>query len=256
MISFIVPAHNEELLIGQALSALTRAARASGEAFEIIVVDDASTDRTAVIALEHDVRVISVSHRHIAATRNAGARQARGELLFFVDADTLATPEAVAAGIKALRAGAVGGGCVFRFDGKMPLWAQILQPISVSVARVVRLVGGCFLFCHAEVFRSIGGFSEHYYAAEELIFIQALKQHGRFVVPPQFVVTSGRKIRTYTLREILTVLIGMWIRGPTSVKSRDQLDLWYGQRRSDPLHRDDQLKLAAIFSQSDFQPSS
>src|SRR5207245_8000855 len=83
MISFIVPAHNEELLIGQALSALGRAARASGEAFEIIVVDDASTDRTAAIALEHGVRVTSVSHRHIAATRNAGARQARGTLLSF-----------------------------------------------------------------------------------------------------------------------------------------------------------------------------
>src|SRR5206468_11328581 len=94
MISFIVPAHNEELLIGQALSALLKAAQANREFFEIIVVDDASTDRTAAIAREHNVRVISVNHRQIAATRNAGARQARGEYLFFVDADTLATPEA------------------------------------------------------------------------------------------------------------------------------------------------------------------
>jgi glycosyltransferase involved in cell wall biosynthesis len=206
------------------------------------VVDDASTDATAAIALQHGVRVISVAQRHIAATRNAGARQARGDFLFFVDADTLATPEAVAAGIRALRAGAVGGGCVFHFDGQLPLWAQILHPITVSVARVIRFVGGCFLFCHVEVFRSIGGFSEDYYAAEELIFIQALKQRGRFVVPPQFVVTSGRKIRTHTLQEILTVLIGMGIKGRTSVKSRDQLDLWYGQRRLDPLHPDGQLK--------------
>src|SRR5216683_2768868 len=120
MISFIVPAHDEELLIGQALSALQHAGQASGSTFEIIVVDDASTDSTAAIASEHGARVISVHYRQIAATRNAGARLARGENLFFVDADTLATPEALAAGIKALRAGAVGGGCVFRFDGKMP----------------------------------------------------------------------------------------------------------------------------------------
>jgi glycosyltransferase involved in cell wall biosynthesis len=242
MISFIVPAHNEELLIDRALSALRKSAQASGDSFEIIVVDDASTDRTAAIAWQHEVQVISVGHRHIAATRNAGARQARGEFLFFVDGDTLATPEAVAAGLKALRAGAVGGGCVFNFDGSLPVWAIILHPIAVSVARIIRLLGGCFLFCRADIFRAIGGFNERFYAAEELIFIQALKQHGRFVVPPQFVVTSGRKIRTYTLGEILTILIGMWIKGPTSVKSRDQLDLWYGQRRQDPLHPDGQLK--------------
>ncbi len=106
-ISFIMPAHNEELLIGQALSALQKAAQASGDPFEIIVVDDASTDATAAIAQEHGARVISVQYRQIAATRNAGARQARGEFLFFVDADTLATPKAVAAGIKALRSGAI-----------------------------------------------------------------------------------------------------------------------------------------------------
>ena len=242
MISFIVPAHNEELLIGQALSALLKAAQANGEFFEIIVVDDASTDRTAAIAREHNVRVISVNHRQIAATRNAGARQARGEYLFFVDADTLATPEAVAAGIKALRGGAIGGGCVFNFDGHLPLWAKILHPVGVSVGRIIRLVGGCFLFCRADVFRAIGGFNERFYAAEELIFIQALKQRGRFVVPPAWVLTSGRKIRTYTLTETCRVLMGMWIRGPASVQNRDRLDIWYGQRRPDPLHQDGQLK--------------
>lgn len=242
MISFIVPAHNEELLIGQALSALEGAARATGEPFEIIVVDDASTDATAAIAPEHGARVISVNYRHIAAARNTGARQARGEILFFVDADTLATPQALAAGIKALRSGAVGGGCVFNFDGSLPLWARILHPVGVSVGRIIRLVGGCFLFCRSDVFRTIGGFSERVYAAEELIFIQALKRHGKFVVPPHFVITSGRKIRTYSLGETLRTLMGMWVCGPASIRSREKLELWYGQRRLDPLGREHQLK--------------
>jgi glycosyltransferase involved in cell wall biosynthesis len=242
MISFIVPAHNEELLIGQALSALERAARASSEPFEIIVVDDASTDATAAIARKHGARVISVHHRHIAATRNAGARQARGEFLFFVDADTLATPEAVAAGVKALRSGAVGGGCVFNFDGSLPLWARILHPIGVSVGRIIRLIGGCFLFCRSDVFRAVGGFSERVYAAEELFFIRALKQQGRFVVPPHFVITSGRKVRTHSLGETLSTLMGMWWGGAASIENREKLDLWYGQRRLDPLGREHQLK--------------
>lgn len=242
MISFIVPAHNEELLIGQALSALQHAARASGSMFEIIVVDDASTDNTSTIALEHDAQVISVRHRQIAAARNAGACQARGEILFFVDADTLATPEAVASGLEAIRRGAVGGGCVFNFDGSLPLWARILHPIGISVGRIIRLVGGCFLFCRNDVFRAVGGFSEQVYAAEELFFIQALKQRGRFVVPPHFVITSGRKIRTYSLSEIANALIKLWLRGQTSVQSQEMLELWYGLRRADPLGREHQLK--------------
>src|SRR6266851_4408882 len=241
-ISFIMPAHNEELLIGQALSALQKAAQASGDPFEIIVVDDASTDATAAIAQEHGARVISVQYRQIAATRNAGARQARGEFLFFVDADTLATPKAVAAGIKALRSGAIGGGCVFNFDGFLPLWARIVHPIGVSMGRIIRLVGGCFLFCRADVFRAVGGFNESYFAAEELIFILALKKHGAFVVPPHFVITSGRKIRTYSLGETLRILIGMWLRGSDFFRGRDGLELWYGQRRSDPSVKEGNLK--------------
>ena len=75
-ISFIIPAYNEERLLGQTLSAIDQAARALGEPVEVIVVDDASTDRTAAIAQEHWARVVSVKCRQIAATRNAGAREA------------------------------------------------------------------------------------------------------------------------------------------------------------------------------------
>ena len=77
MISFIVPAYNEELLLPATLSALEAAAHALGEPSEIVVVDDASTDRTAAVAEEHGARVIQVNHRQIAATRNSGRARRR-----------------------------------------------------------------------------------------------------------------------------------------------------------------------------------
>ncbi len=89
VISFIVPAYNEERLLGSTLCAIHQAARSIGEPYEIIVADDGSTDRTAAVAAEHGARVVSVANRQIAATRNAGARQACGKLLVFVDADTI-----------------------------------------------------------------------------------------------------------------------------------------------------------------------
>jgi glycosyltransferase involved in cell wall biosynthesis len=227
VVSFIVPAHNEEQLLGRTLVAIHAAARASGEPYEIIVADDASTDATAAIALAHGATVVSVSHRQIAATRNAGAREARGELFFFVDADTVVTPAAVRAAVKAVRGGAVGGGCVFRFDCELPLYARFLLPLGNALGRRLRLVGGCCLFCTREAFLAVGGFCERYYAAEELVFAQALKRRGRFVVPRPMVVTSGRKFPLITGRWAVSMLARFVLGGPNTFTRREGLEVWY-----------------------------
>ena len=111
MISFIVPAHDEERLIGATLDALNATIRDLETAGEIIVVVDASTDATAAIASGAGAQVIEVEHRQIAATRNAGAAVAEGDLLVFVDADTLVNSVLLRAAISAVDGGAVGGGC-------------------------------------------------------------------------------------------------------------------------------------------------
>src|SRR5262249_32992499 len=110
MISFIVPAHNEQACLGCTLQAIQDSARTVGQPFEIIVVDDASTDATAEIARQHQASVVRVNHRQIAATRNSGARASRGERLFFVDADTTINSRAVTSALRAMDKGAVGGG--------------------------------------------------------------------------------------------------------------------------------------------------
>src|SRR5437763_1171262 len=120
-LSFIVPAHNEEVLLGGTLDAIAVASRALAERTEVIVADDASSDRTAAIARAHGASVVAVNRRQIAAARNAGAGVATGDMLVFVDADTIVNRAAVRAAIDAIRAGAVGGGCAIRFDGRLPL---------------------------------------------------------------------------------------------------------------------------------------
>ncbi|HJT45077.1 MAG TPA: glycosyltransferase, partial [Chthoniobacterales bacterium] len=86
MLSFIVPAYNEEFELPSTLEAIRSAA--NGRAHEIIVADDASTDRTSAIGREAGAKVVFIDRRQIAAARNAGARAAGGDVLFFVDADT------------------------------------------------------------------------------------------------------------------------------------------------------------------------
>src|ERR1700740_1430848 len=88
MISFIIPAHNEEFELSSTLAAIHAASSNTGQPYEIVVVDDASTDATPEIAAQAGAEVVRIKRRQIAAARNAGGRAALGEYLFFVDADT------------------------------------------------------------------------------------------------------------------------------------------------------------------------
>src|SRR4030095_5488084 len=117
MISFIVPAHNEERWIGKCLTSIRRTMERIREPYEVIVVDDASTDSTHQIAQQMGDRTLRVEHRQISAVRNACARAASGEVLCFLDADTQGNEQAVSAALAAMRSGAAGGGCVPQLDG-------------------------------------------------------------------------------------------------------------------------------------------
>jgi glycosyltransferase involved in cell wall biosynthesis len=234
MISFIVPAYNEALLLGATLDALHVAARAAEEDYEIVVVDDASTDDTALVATRHGARLISVAHRQIAATRNSGARAAQGELLIFVDADTSVNETVIHGAIDALRDGAVGGGAAVAFEGAVPLYGRLLLPVMVRLFRATRWAAGCFVFCTRTAFDAVGGFDEAFYCAEELVFSRALKRQGRFVILRQAVTTSARKLRTHSVREILPLLGRCAFGGSRVLKQRHGKELWYAERRPDP----------------------
>src|SRR5215831_11627716 len=206
MISFVVPAHDEERLIAETLRAIHAAARPLGEPFEVLVVDDASADRTGAIARELGARVVRVEHRQIAATRNAGARESTGAMLVFVDADTLVTEAVVRGAVRAMRDGAAGGGSAFRFGGRVPLWGRVMEAVAVPLYRVAGLASGCCLFCTREAFRATGGFDEGLFGAEEAAMSRALRRQGRFVVLRETVTTSGRKLRAYSSREVLGIM--------------------------------------------------
>jgi len=233
-VSFVVPAFNEEHLLGQTLDAINRVVSCMGIAAEVIVADDASDDATAALARSHQARVISVNHRHIAATRNAGARAATGEWLIFVDADTLVTEPLTRAALAALDGGAVGGGCRVRLDGRLPLYGRVLAASLLPVYRALRLAAGCFLFCTREAFNAAGGFDETLFAAEEAVLSRALGRQGRFVILNEYVTTSGRKLRTHSGREILGGLLRLAVTGRKAVHRREGLEIWYGERRKDP----------------------
>ena len=231
MISFIVPAHNEEAWIGRCVSAIRSGLESVDEPHELIVVDDASTDATASIAQQQGAQVVRVEHRQIAATRNAGARQSHGDILFFVDADTLVNGPAIQSALRSIRDGAVGGGCIPRFEGSLPWWWKLIEPFVGPAVRLARFLPGTFLFCTRSAFQTAGGFNENYYAAEEVVFVAALKRQGRYIIPAETVVTSGRKMRAHSFSTFARLTARLVFLGSRGVRSRRGLEYWYEPER-------------------------
>ena len=103
-VSVIVPVYNGGADFARCLGALLASPPMPG--WELIVVDDGSTDRSAATARAAGARVVSSprSRGGPGAARNAGAAAARGEFLFFVDADVLVRPDTIARVVEAFRA--------------------------------------------------------------------------------------------------------------------------------------------------------
>jgi glycosyltransferase involved in cell wall biosynthesis len=231
MISFVVPAYNEERYLPDTLAAIHASARELGIDYEIVVADDGSTDATASIAREAGARVVPVAHRQISRTRNSGAREARGDRLVFVDADTQVNAPLLEATIGALDRGAVGGGARPKFASEAPRWAHRLIHAVVAFMALFRWSAGCFVFARRDAFEAVGGFDERHFAGEEIMLSRAMKRQGEFVILPQSLVTSPRKLMARGPWETAWLVIRLLLRGMGGVRKRDHVHFWYDGKR-------------------------
>jgi hypothetical protein len=83
----------------------------------------------------------------------------------------------------------------------------------------------------ARAYEAVGGFNERYYAAEDMAFAAALKRQGRFVILPETVVTSGRKVRAHSFLTLARLFTRLVLRGSSGLQSRRGLEYWYEAER-------------------------
>jgi glycosyltransferase involved in cell wall biosynthesis len=181
-ISIVVPAFNEERLLGESLAHIKSAAQAfapRGWDFELIVCDNNSTDRTAEIARAAGATVVFEPVNQIARARNSGAAAATGDWLIFVDADSRPKPGCLPKlRSKSVPAAVWPAGSTVRMDEKH-LVAGFVTWLWNCASRMGRLLAGSFIFCETAVFRKIGGFSNELFAAEELELSRRLRKLAR-----------------------------------------------------------------------------
>lgn len=238
-VSIVVPAFNEERLLGDSLARINLAAGAlqqRGWTTDLIVCDNNSTDNTPKIARAAGATVVFEPINQIARARNRGAEAATGDWLLFVDADSHPSPELFSDVADAIDSGrCLAGGATISLDQKLFI-AGLITFLWNFASRWRRLLAGSFIFCEAATFRRIGGFSHELFAGEELELSQRLwkvaKESGKQVVilHRHPLVTSARKLRLYTLREHLR-LVARLSRDRRVLTSREACHLWYDGRR-------------------------
>ncbi len=239
-ISIIIPAFNEERLLGESLARIKAAATAfleRGWRVEMIVCDNNSTDRTADIARAAGAVVVFEPVNQIARARNCGAAAATGDWLVFVDADSHPNAGLFADVADQMVSGrCLAGGCTLRLDSR-DLVAGAITWLWNRVSRLRRLMAGSFIFCDAVAFRQLGGFSDKLFAAEELEFSQRLqklaKANGKemVILNRHPLLTSARKMHLYSKREYFRFVARIIFTGGRALNSRDAAHLWYDGRR-------------------------
>lgn len=239
-VSIIVPAYNEERLLADSLHSIRTAMGAleeRGWSCELIVCDNNSRDRTAAIAAAAGAAVVFEPLNQIGRARNTGAAQARGEWLIFVDADSHPTRELFADVAGAILSGrCIGGGSTVAFSENIPSLHHAAW-VWNTCSRLCRWAAGSFIFCEASAFRRLGGFNLQLYAGEEIDFSRRLKRlarergHRVTILHRHPLLTSGRKARLYTPREMLAFLVRTILRGGRTLRSPEDCYTWYDGRR-------------------------
>ena len=239
-ISVIVPAFNEEKLLGASLAEIHAAAAAfttRGWEFQLIVCDNNSTDRTGDIARAAGAQVVFEPFNQIGRARNSGAAAATGDWLIFVDADSHPSRELFADVAAAITTGTVlAGGATVALDEKIFAANLVTQAWNLT-SRFKKWLAGSFIFIETAAFRQLGGFNPEIFAAEELELSQRIKKLARergkqvVILHQHPLKTSARKMKLYTTGEMFRFLLRITFSQQRTMRSREAAYLWYDGRR-------------------------
>jgi peptidoglycan/xylan/chitin deacetylase (PgdA/CDA1 family)/GT2 family glycosyltransferase len=206
-VSVVIPAYNEENYLPSCLESIGKQDYA-GE-YEVIVVDNASTDITAKIALDWGAQVVYESKRSPACARQKGAEVATGEIIAFIDADTQAPAYWLSTIVSRLvrepETVSISGPYAYCDAGKFTkITSYIGNFFSIITDQLFRKVlnkGGAIWGCNFAVRRSalleVGGFDTNIkFYGEEYEFSLRLKRAGKGgIMPRLFVLTSARRLK-------------------------------------------------------------
>ncbi|MCB0323643.1 MAG: glycosyltransferase [Bdellovibrionales bacterium] len=203
-VSVIIPAFNEGKHLPSVLAAVQQQ-NYPRDRYEILLLDNDSTDNTPAIAQKLGIQVIATTGP-VSAVRNTGVRTARGEVLAFLDADCLPAADWLGHGIESVTAEDCVTGAPYEVppDGSWVERAWFVQKAS-GRTRVKHINGGNIFITRA-LFDRIGGFNEHLRTGEDAEFCLRARRAGIPVIADDsisvFHLGNPKTIRQFFRREV------------------------------------------------------
>jgi len=211
-LSIIIPAYNEEKYLPETLKRIAAALSFADCDSEVIVVDNESEDETRQVAENAGAKVVSETVHNIGKVRNTGAENASGDVLIFVDADTLVPDTLFRKIAQAMEDEKCFGGAVSVEYGEFTRkWLKYYFWGWQFWENILNTKQGATQFCCRAAFHKIGGYNETIYMGEDVEFYWRLTKYARhqqgnlFFIQNPKVKTSARRYSQMSWWKILVI---------------------------------------------------
>lgn len=207
-ISIIIPVLNEEKNLNKLLPVIEK--RQSGYVREVIVSDAGSSDSSVEIAKAKGAKVIRCSRKNRGFQMNSGAASAKGEILYFLHADTIPPCQFDKNIVSEINKGAIAGCFRLEFDGKAESKLLEIYGWFTKFRTTLFRFGDQSLFVRSDHFWDVNGFDTSLILMEDQNIVRKLKKAGPFQLLDDSVVTSSRKymqIGVVKLQVIFTCIV-------------------------------------------------
>ena len=217
-ISIIIPAYNEENYLPATLEKIGAALANADCDSETIVVDNESTDKTKQIAENFGAKVFTETEHNIAKVRNTGAKNAVGDVLIFVDADTIVPTsllQKIADAMKDERC--FGGAAAVDYEQFERKWMKFYLRGWQFWGTFFNMKQGATQFCRKAVFENLGGYDETIFMGEDVIFYWRLAKFAKktngylFFIENPKVITSARRFDRMSIWKTLLLTHPLFI---------------------------------------------
>jgi len=190
--SIIIPTYNEEIYIGKVINAILKQ---TVQDFELIIIDDCSTDKTSQIINSYkDGRITYLKNNTnlgVSWSRNIGIEHANGEYIFFIDADCLPLINLIESGLKSLENNEYAVGAY----GKVKYATSIVSISDRIVEFENEICGGNMVF-KKKVLKLVKGMSQEMIAQEDRDFAFRIRKYGEVIFSEDMIVIHQRKLHT------------------------------------------------------------
>ncbi len=181
--SIIIPAYNEEIFLPACLESIKQQSLPADQ-FEVIVIDNGSTDKTRSIAEGSGATVIVDEQSNVSGLRNLGAKQAAGSVLAFIDADCTASKNWLNSALVYIDDDSVSAwgappGVPEDASWVQKSWFNLRKKMEMRIS--VDWLESMNLFVRKDEFFSIGGFNDSLVTCEDVDFSYRLGEKGQII---------------------------------------------------------------------------